>query len=134
MATLTIHDRRDSALAFDLRDILRVLAPLSLKAAWTIRNPDGSDFEATGEGGSRLEALASASAQIGGGELIAIADNTAQVIWGDFIGALPGDLDGKWITIRAVDSSFYEVETMDQACIERITSRFRDVRIARDRS
>ncbi len=128
MALITIHDVEDHVLAFDLRDLLRILAPLAEKAAWTITSPAESAFEATGTGGLRLEELAEAAACIDGSELLAIADDTQQVIWGDFVGRLPDDPQRDWLTIRAFDSSFYEVETLDEAAIEKVKSRFRDVR------
>lgn len=128
MATLTIHDLDGGALAFDLRDVIRALAPVSLAATWKITSPNESSFEATGVGGLRLEALAEASVRIVGAELLAIADDTVQVVWGEFVGMLPGDAHREWLTIRAFDSSFYEVETLDDAAIEKVKSRFSDVR------
>lgn len=128
---LTIHDLDNrGVLAFDLHDMMRTLAPLSLTAMWTITSPDASSFEATGAGGLRLEELAEKSSQIKGDELLALADETVQVIWGDFVATLPADPHREWLTIRAVDSSFYEVETSDDASITKIKSRFYDVRIA----
>lgn len=130
MEKLRIFDLDDFGLAFDLRDVLRVLAPRSLAAKWTIRTPDACSFEATGAGGERLEELAKVSAQIGGDELLAIADYTVQVIWADFVGALSDEPSQEWLVIRAVDSSFFEIETSDQAALATIRSAFKDVRVA----
>lgn len=129
MKKLTIHDLDGAVLAFDLRDLLRVLAPRSLAATWKITSSSESAFDATGAGGLRLEALADTPAQIIGEELLTIADDTVQVIWGDFVGALPADPDQEWLIVRAVDSSFFEIETSDQSSIAAIKSRFHDVRI-----
>ena len=129
MEKLTIHDLDGAVLAFDLRDLLRVLAPQSLAATWTITSSIESVFDATGAGGLRLEELADTSAEVIGEELLAIADDTVQVIWGDFVGALPADPDQQWLIIRAVDSSFFEIETSDQGSIAAIKSHFHDVRI-----
>jgi hypothetical protein len=114
---LTIRDLDGAVLAFDLRDLLRVLSPRSLAATWKITSSSESAFDATGAGGLRLEALAT------------IADDTVQVIWGDFVGALPADPHQEWLIVRAVDSSFFEIETSDQSSIAAIKSRFHDVRI-----
>lgn len=131
VARLTIHDLDDRGiLAFDMRDLLRALAPPSLEARWTITTPDDEPFEATGAGGFRLEELAEVSSQITGDELLAIADDTVQVIWGDFVAVLPDDPHREWLTIRAIDSSFFEVETSDERSIAAVRSRFRDVRVA----
>ena len=129
--SLAIHDLdHRGVLAFDLRDLIRLLAPPSLTASWTIASPDASLFEATGAGGRRLEELAAKSAHIKGDELLALADETVQVIWGDFVAALPTNPEREWVTIRAVDSSFYELETSDEAVIAKVRASFRDVRIA----
>lgn len=128
MAKLMIKDMEDRHLAFDLRDVLRALAPESLTAAWTISRPDDWDFEATGSGGKRLEELAETAATIGGHELLALADDAVQVIWGNFDGKLPQNTRESWATVRAVDSSFYEVETDDESVITRLASRFINVR------
>ncbi len=130
MARLTIHDLAGSALAFDLCDIVRVLAPASLSAIWTIRPPEDEAFEATGAGGLRLAELAEATARISGEELQSIANATTQVIWGDFVGELPGKPDEEWLTIRAIDSSFYTIETLDRAAVEKVKLHFMDVRNA----
>ena len=130
MPTVTINDLDGGVLAFDLRDVLRVLAPSSERATWTITHPDESPFEATGGAAPRLEKLAETSAQIGGSELLALADDTQQVIWGDFTGVLPDAPDQEWLTIRAFDSSFFEVTTSDLAAIAKLKTRFRDVRVA----
>jgi len=130
MEKLAIYDLDGFCLAFDLRDVLRVLAPRSLAATWTIRTPDAWSFEATGAGGARLEELAEVSGQISGDELLAVADDTVQVIWGDFAGALPDDPNREWLIVRAVDSSFFAIETSDQAALAAIKSSFKDVRVA----
>jgi hypothetical protein len=128
-STLMLHDLDDRrVLAFDLRDILRALAPSSLKARWMLISPNESSFEAMGKGGLRLEALADRSIEIGGDELLAITDDTVQVIWGEFVGVLPEGADRQWLTVRAFDSSFYEITTSDQVSIAKIKARFRDVR------
>lgn len=125
---MSIHDLDNGVLAFDLRHLLRALAPQSLAATWTISSPDEASFEATGAGGIRLEELAESSSTIGGEELLALADDTVQVIWGNFVGKLSQNLHEEWVTIRAVDSSFYEVESSDEASIARVVSHFDDVR------
>lgn len=130
MALLTIHDLDErNVLAFDVRDILLALAPRSLKARWSVMTPEHEPFWATGAGGVRLERLAEKSAQITGDELLAVANDTVQVIWGDFVASLPAAPDHEWLIIRAFDSSWYEVETLDEGAIAAIQSAFRDVRI-----
>lgn len=129
MTVLQIRDLSDGSLAFDLRHLLRLLAPPADTALWRVRTPQRQAFEASGSGGAALEDLAAAEAPaMAGADLLVLADNTAQVIWGDFIGSLTTAPDVPWLTLRAVDSSFWEVETADDTAVARLRDRFRDVR------
>jgi hypothetical protein len=135
MATLRIYDLRQNALALDLHDIIRVLAPRSLQAIWTISTVKSSEpghewFEATGEMGEKLEALAQEDTRVPGSKLAALAEKTRQVIWGEFVGSLASKPDEKWIIVRAVDSTFYEVTTLDETVLNAIRTSFQDVRAA----
>jgi hypothetical protein len=131
MAKLEIWDLHERGyLAFDLRDLMRLLAPRSLAALWTVVCPENSEveaLEATGEGGVELERLAKKGAQITGTELAAIAERTNQVIWGEFVGSLPSN--EQWIVIRAFDSTFYEIITADDAVLDTLQATFRDIRL-----
>ena len=85
MTTLRIYDLKQEVLALDLRDLLRLLAPKSLEANWIVSTVKSSTpghewFEATGEGGERLEGLAQNNAQLSGSDLAALPENTRQVI------------------------------------------------------
>jgi hypothetical protein len=128
VVTLRIFDLENRALAFDLRDLLRLLAPLSLQAHWKVSSFE-DEFEATGEGAVRLEELADNGGSITGDELLALAESTWQVICGEFVGVLPGGPDKPWITIRAVDSTFYEIITSEEETAVTLKMQFNDVRI-----
>lgn len=85
MATLRIFDLKQHVLAFDLRDIIHALKPRSLQAMWTVSTvkssvPSHEWFEATGEMGEKLEALAQEDTRMSGATLAAIAERTRQVI------------------------------------------------------
>ena len=132
MARVRIHDEANGRLAFDLRDLLRLLKPTSTEADWTVSpvwnsaaEPDW--FMATGAGGRRLEALAKETARISGAALADLARETTQVIWGEFAGTLPAS-DAVWVTIRAIDGSFFEIVTDDLGVIGRMKSAYTDVR------
>jgi hypothetical protein len=132
VTTLRISDLDDrGSLALDLRDLLQLLSPASLEATWTVTSAD-EPFEATGEGGWQLEKLAKQDAQISGVELSALAKGTAQVIWGEFIGVLANAPRSRWVTISAVDSSFYEVITSDEGVVDKVQASFRNVEITAD--
>ncbi|MGX5668812.1 hypothetical protein ACWKW9_22855 [Rhizobium daejeonense] len=133
MASLRVYDLKDHVLALDLRDLLRLLAPRSLEANWVISTVKSSKpgrewFEATGEGGEQLEGLAQDDGQLSGSDLAALAENTRQVIWGEFVGSAPTQSDKPWVIIRAVDSSFYEIDSDDETVLNKISSTYKDVR------
>ncbi len=132
MAILRIYDLKENALALDLRDLLRLLTPRSLQANWTVSTAKSSKpghewFEATG-GGEQLEKLAQDDARLSGSDLAALAEKTQQVIWGEFVGSGPLQSDETWVTIRAIDSTFYEIDTDDEAVLSKISSTYKDVR------
>lgn len=133
MPTLRIYDLKNHTLALDLSDLLQLLAPRSLQAVWTISaiQSDGVEYEwfdATGEGGEQLEKLAQENAKLPGYQLVALAKKTRQVIWGKFYGSFPSEPEEAWITICAVDSTYYEIKTDDGAALQKIKSSFKDVR------
>lgn len=133
MATLRIYDVRRHVLQIDLRHLLALLAPQSLRADWTLAavsfpEPGDDLFDATGPGGERLNELAETGAIVSGVQLAALAKDTRQVIWGGFTASLPRQGGAPWLTIRAIDSTFYEVTTLDQSVLDKIRSTYRDVR------
>jgi len=142
MATLRIYDLRNGTLAVNLRQLLDLLAPRSLESEWIVApiRSDGRDqFEATGPGGEALEKLAETASQISGATLLALATNSPQIVWGEFVATFPGKIapgttaaktDGPWLTLRAIDSTFYEIETFDAAALAKVSSAFNDVRAA----
>jgi len=105
-------------LAFDLRDILRLLGEDAITSTWT-----ASCVECTGPNSEQLHESSDRGEKIEGARLFAITEGIGQVIDGDFSGDLDGDTP--WITIRAVDSSFFEVITDRSAVIETLRARFK---------
>ncbi|MBB4510662.1 hypothetical protein [Rhizobium leguminosarum] len=133
MATIRIYDLKDHVLALDLKDLLRLLAPRSFEARWVVSTVKSSKpghewFEATGEGGERLEKLAQDGGELSGSDLAALAENTRQVIWGEFVGSAPTQSDKPWVIIRGIDSTFYEIDSDDEAVLSKISSTYNDVR------
>jgi hypothetical protein len=133
MTSLRIYDLKDHVLALDLRDVLRLLAPRSLQASWIVSSvkssrPEHEWFEATGDGGEKLQALAQSKSHVSGADLAALAEKTQQVIWGEFTGFAPTPPGNIWVVIRAADSTFYEIETDDETVLGRIISAYNDIR------
>jgi hypothetical protein len=123
VTTLRIFDLDQHALAVDLRDLLDLLAPRSLQADWMVSPVKASNdelFDATGEGGERLDPLARARSTIPGRKLAALAKATPQVIWGEFVGSFRETENEAWVMIRAIDSTFYEVTTSDETVLNTI--------------
>lgn len=135
METIRIYDLKGNVLSVGLKDLLRLLAPRSLAADWTVSTVKSSRsehewFDATGEGGARLEALAQDNQHLSGADLAALAEKTRQVIWGEFVGSAPTQPNRTWVIIRAIDSTYYEIETDDEAVLNKVRSSYDDVRAA----
>ena len=62
-----------------------------------------------------------------GPELLRLAAGVYQVIWGDFEAYRLGQ-ERFWLVVRAIDSTLYVVITEDRQLLERVRSRFTDVR------
>ena len=153
MTTLRIYDSRDHGLVFDLHDLIDLLAPRSLEASWTVspvrlnHSQLGSieKFMFTGPGKhsphrdahrfpavavlDHLEQLAASGSPVSGTALSEAAHAAWQVIWGQFVATLPEQSDA-WVVIRAIDSTFYEVTSSDEAVLFAIRSTYKDVRVA----
>ncbi|MBR1192501.1 hypothetical protein [Bradyrhizobium sp. AUGA SZCCT0160] len=127
-------------LALDLRDLVDFLAPRSLEASWIV-SPVSVEYPTLGRafdqfeivpnraGEDHLEILAASGAAVNGMALSKYAHETLQVIWGQFVATLPDQTD-VWVTIRAIDSTFYEVTTSDEEALAEIRSAYQDVRDA----
>lgn len=85
-------------------------------------------FDATGEGGERLEGLAQYDGQLSGSDLASLAEKPQQIIWGEFVGSTPTQSDKPWVIIRAVDSTFYEIDSDDEAVLNKIGATYKGVR------
>jgi hypothetical protein len=141
MTTVRIYDyRNDGILAVDLRHLIDLLAPQSLQAIWTVSpvklfypalDSSLDEFSATGQGAEQLEVLAGDRTPVSGTVLAELAEATVQVIWGEFAAVLPRH-DSIWVTIRAIDSTFYEVTSTDADVLNKIRTTYKDVRAAAD--
>jgi len=127
MPTLTIHDTDPAGcLAFDLRDILAVLRPYAENADWEVDHAD-EDFRATGKDTRPIRALVDSGERVSGKILSSLAEDIHQVIWGEFR-AFKGSATTPWTIVRAIDSSYFEIETNDDEVVALIQQRFNCVR------
>jgi hypothetical protein len=140
MTTLRIYDSSDGHLAFDLRHLIDLFAPRSLEANWTVSpvrliSPELGpidEFMMTGKGEpgeDLLEQFAANGSSVSGTALSQAAHKAWQVIWGQFT-ATTSEQSDTWIVIRAIDSTFYEVTSSDEAVLYAVRSTYRDVRAA----
>jgi hypothetical protein len=139
MATVRIYDYAENGgLALDLRDLLTLLGSRAIQAIWTVSpvklyyptlKSFEEDFMAIGQGSDQLEEHARNRSSVSGKILVELAKATRQVIWGEFAAVLPRQ-DVVWVTIRAIDSTFYEVTTTDEVVLSKIKSTYKDVRVA----
>lgn len=138
MTTLRIYDFRDGGvLALDLRHLIDLLAPRSLEASWMVSPVSLEDptlgrfdeFMATGQGGDQLERLAASGSLVSGPTLAKYAHATHQVIWGQFVATLPEHTD-TWVVIKAIDTTFYELTSADDAVLATVRTAYKDVRAA----
>ncbi len=121
MARLVIGSQREGGLGFDLPDVLKALGPRVSSSAWAV---DGLNYVSRDE--RDIPALhGGAGARILGTELLLSLPNLLQVIDGEFRAFEAGR--EPWVIVRAVDSSWWEVESEDGVALSAIRERFQNV-------
>jgi hypothetical protein len=85
-----------------------------------------SGVECVGNAADKLHELSDARARVPGEALLQIAASVTQVIDGRFVG-YQQYRNQPWIIIRAVDSSFYEIEIEDEEVLTQIREHFTNV-------
>ena len=129
MPTLQIHDLEPQHTAVvDPRLVLPMLGERAIRASWQVAGVArfNEALFATGEGATHLEALCRSLKRVSGVVLSQIFGQVEQVIWGEF-SAYDGE-GTPWVILRAIDSSWCEVETDDVGILVRIRENFTDVR------
>lgn len=109
-------------LAVDLRHVLDALGGRALDSLWRIDGLWATDDTEAKE----LERLSELQQPIPGRALKTAADRVVQVIDGEFAAFEPGR-DEPWVTVEAVDSTYYTVRANDPAILKAIRDCFRDV-------
>jgi hypothetical protein len=111
-------------LSFDLREVLAALGPRAGASSWSFRDlefvcRDGQEV-------SELKQDSRATSRLSGQVLISAADRILQVIDGEFA-AFDDEDDRPWVIVRAVDSTFWEVESQDADLLTEVSSCFHSV-------
>lgn len=124
MSGVTILDRDPSTgvLSFDLRDILRWLGDDATRSVWVVRNVECRG----GDAATELHEASDRSTELSGARLNELANGVMQVVDGEFYGRLPNE-SSAWITIRAVDSSAFDVETNREDILRALKANFSHV-------
>ncbi|APT35034.1 putative nucleotidyltransferase (plasmid) [Methylobacterium phyllosphaerae] len=131
MQILQIHDVPPTApIVVDPRAVLPILGQRAIRANWEVAGVarHGEALIVTGEeAADRLEALSRSTVRIPGGLLVELIHQTAQVIWGEFKAFEEGE-EAPWVILRAIDSTWCEVETDDESVLDQVRRTFADVR------
>lgn len=122
MTTLRIAGIDGKSLSFDLRELLDALGEDAMRATW---HCEVGDFVPADDAKYLVPAY-DAATSIAGAILYQLASQTRQVIDGRFVATRDGSAE-PWLTLLAVDSSWWEVTTDDPAVVQAIESSFRSV-------
>jgi hypothetical protein len=130
MPVLQIHDRLPlGRVAVDPRVVLTMLGERASCASWQVGGvaPDDEALMVVGDAADRLEALAHSQSLVSGTLLSELLQQTLQIIWGEFRAFREGET-APWVIVRAVDSTWCEVETHDEDVLDLVRQSFTDVR------
>jgi len=132
MATIRIHDQQAHSrlLAVDLSHLLNLLGARAAHSCWEVSdvaNRSAAIMVSGEEAADQMEVLARSTGRISGDHLAKLATSVIQVIWGEFR-AYEDEAKFPWVIVRAIDSTWYEVESEEPHVLELIKSAFKDVR------
>ena len=132
MKTLRIHDFLPSKpIVVDPRVVFTMLGKRAIAASWQVAGVARYDqvvMIVGNEAADRLEALSQSQSRVSGILLSELLHQVAQVIWGEFTAY--EEEHAPWVIVRAIDSSWCEVETDDEEVLDCVRRTFVDVRKA----
>lgn len=122
MRGITISDSTpDGFLAVNLIDILEIIVPAIATTQWQITN-----LECVGTTAKKLYQIADNRQLISSELLLELVAEITQIIDGKFEGYLLNQ-NQPWLIITAVDSSAYDVETVDENILNQIRQQFEQI-------
>lgn len=127
MPIIRLHPSEgDDVLRFDLKEILVALGPDVRSLYWSVGNLPCHDqkLDATGEGADLLEELTRTGERIIGTRLVEIALSVRQIIWGEFKGYRDQSSEKPRVSLVAIDSTFWEVDSEEASFLNRIAKAF----------
>jgi hypothetical protein len=119
--TIIDHDEMKGTLAIDLRDILRALDTDARSSCWRLRG-----VEAIGAKAHELHRLCDEGQPVSGERLLALSAEVDQTIDGIFEAFRSGS-ESPWLRVCAIDATAFDVESDDDAILERMRRTFRTV-------
>ena len=129
MARIIIRDGTEpnegNCLSFDLAEILTALGPRAITSSWAYR--DLEFVSRSEQEGPQLEQDLEATLPLSGKDLLRATDRILQVIDGEFA-AFDQEKQTPWVIVRAVDSSWWEVESTDESVLAAVGVCFRSVK------
>jgi len=122
MHGITISDSTpDGFLAINLIDILQAIAPAILTTQWQI-----TSLECLGTTAEQLHQIADNHQLISGKLLLELAAEITQVIDGKFQSYRLNE-NQPWLIITAIDSTAYDIETVDQRILIKMRQQFQQI-------
>lgn len=109
-------------LAFDLRDLLRLVGDDAISYYWEINH-----VECLGVGAQLMHDASDSDLWVPGSQLLLMAQDVYQIIDGDFKGYRAEVSPEPWIVFRAIDSSYYDVLSDNLSLLEFIRQQFHHV-------
>ena len=133
METLQIHDLLPSKfIVVDPRVVIEMLGDRAIRSSWQVAGVarfDQAVMIVGDEAADRLEVLSHSQSRVSGTLLSELVHKVAQIIWGEFRAYEEGEA-APWVIVRAIDSSWCEVETDDEDVLDKVRRTFKDVRAA----
>ena len=119
---LTLLDQADTrVLSFDVREILIALGGRVDKSVWLL-----DAIEAVGGNTAQeLNSYSDSGTKVHGTTLRTLVDNDRLQVIDGWIAGYAGSDPVPWVTIRAVDSTFFEVTSPHRSVIEDLRSSFK---------
>ena len=134
MSVLQIRDFRSDATALkvDLETCLAAMESSIKEFVWQVApvinaRHDETLFDVTGDLELMFQVLLKSERRISTKELLGLSELTHQLIWAELRGFAHEQEPEPAIVIRAIDSTFFEIETERPEIIERVEKCFKDV-------
>ena len=139
MNAIELWDRPRAHIFLTLAEVLAPLPSRASRSQWSVsdfvyegRRGRQEIFEVASDEDDELTRLYNRHERVIGSRLVAISKSSPQVIWATFFGYDPPDAAEPWISLHAIDSTFWRYETSDVATRQALIKSFKDVRLVNE--